>query len=255
MVKGLDTFAERFAGDEGQYVLIGGVAAYLLQEEAGLDPRATQDLDIVLCIEALTPSLGQKIWDFIGEGGYEVRQAGEAPRCFYRFAKPADDRFPKMLELFTREPDGLVLPDTATLTPVPMDGSVVSLSAILLDEDYYDLIHTHKRMLHGVPIISEHALIPLKAYAWLDLRARKDAGEQVDEKNIRKHRNDVFRLYRLLAPDQRVALRYGPGDDLARFIEAQRGKLSADYLNTMGIHGETEDAILDTLAHVFGVAP
>jgi hypothetical protein len=36
-----------------QYVLIGGTAATLAMEEAGLEFRATKDLDIVLYIEAL----------------------------------------------------------------------------------------------------------------------------------------------------------------------------------------------------------
>lgn len=46
MVKGLDTFAAFFAGDEARYVLIGGVATQLVLEEAGLPVRATRDLDI-----------------------------------------------------------------------------------------------------------------------------------------------------------------------------------------------------------------
>lgn len=30
--------------------------------------------------------------------------------------------------------------------------------------------------------------------AWLDLSERKAAGEDIDSKNIKKHKNDVFRL-------------------------------------------------------------
>lgn len=254
MVKGLTRFAERFAGDEAHYVLIGGVAAYLAQEEAGLQPRATRDLDIVLCLEALTPDFARKIWAFIKEGGYAVRQVGETPRRFYRFAKPADERFPEMLELFTREPEGLALADTSDLTPVPIDGSVLSLSAILLDDAYYALIHANTRVLQGVHVVTEQALIPLKARAWLDLCRRRDEGEQqVDSKDIRKHLGDVMRLYRLLAPDERVTLRAGPAGDMAAFIEAHRGGLSQGYLRDLGIRGETGDAILDALAQIYGV--
>jgi len=56
MVKGLDTFREHFKDFQGSYVLIGGVACYLIMEEAGVDFRATKDLDIVLCAEALDTS-------------------------------------------------------------------------------------------------------------------------------------------------------------------------------------------------------
>ena len=50
-----------------------------------------------------------------------------------------------MLEFFAREPGGLPLADGAHLTPVPIDAEVVSLSAILLDPDYYGFIHAHTR--------------------------------------------------------------------------------------------------------------
>lgn len=53
MVRGLDVFRRHFADFTDRYVLIGGVAATLAMEEAGLDFRATKDLDLVLIIEAL----------------------------------------------------------------------------------------------------------------------------------------------------------------------------------------------------------
>ena len=45
LVRGLDIFQERFAAYVDQYVLIGGTAASLTMEEAGLEFRATKDLD------------------------------------------------------------------------------------------------------------------------------------------------------------------------------------------------------------------
>ena len=109
MVRGLDVFREHFAGHADQFVLIGGTAATLAMEEAGLEFRATKDLDIVLHIEALSPSFGDVFWRFIEAGRYEIRQANDTGKpVFYRFQKPADDRFPVMLELFCRrEVDGL----------------------------------------------------------------------------------------------------------------------------------------------------
>ena len=54
MVRGLDLFREYFEPYGGQYVLIGGTACDLAMEEVGQSFRGTQDLDIVLCAEALT---------------------------------------------------------------------------------------------------------------------------------------------------------------------------------------------------------
>ena len=77
MVRGLEIFQERFAAYVDQYVLIGGTAASLTMEEAGLEFRATKDLDIVLHVEALTPAFGEAFWKFVEDGGYEIRQASD----------------------------------------------------------------------------------------------------------------------------------------------------------------------------------
>ncbi len=104
MVTGLDGFREHFAGHADQFVLIGGTAATLAMEDAGLEFRATKDLDIVLHIEALSPSFGGVFWNFIEAGGYEIRQASDTGKpVFYRIQKPADERFP---DFFQRDRDG-----------------------------------------------------------------------------------------------------------------------------------------------------
>lgn len=47
-----------------------------------------------------------------------------------------------------------------------MGERISSLSAILLDERYYELLHRHTRDIEGISIVSEEGLIPLKARAW-----------------------------------------------------------------------------------------
>ena len=103
MVRGLDIFQRWFAAYADQYVLIGGTAASLTMEDAGLTFRATKDLDIVLHVDALTPAFGDAFWKFVETGGYEIRQHSDTGQpMFYRFQKPSDDRYPAMLELFAR---------------------------------------------------------------------------------------------------------------------------------------------------------
>ena len=65
MVTGLDKWQEFFADYKDKYVLIGGAACNLLEEELDLNPRATKDLDLILVVEALTSDFGAKLWDFI----------------------------------------------------------------------------------------------------------------------------------------------------------------------------------------------
>lgn len=254
MVRGLDKFAAFFAGDEGRYVLIGGVATQLVLEEAALPARATKDLDIVLCVEALDAAFGQKLWDFIQAGGYEVRQHGDGGRSFYRFAKPADAAYPHMLEFFAREPTRLPLAQGAHLTPVRFDQQVESLSAILLDDDYYGFVYAHTRQLAGVRLVTERALIPLKARAWLDLVDRKAAdGDAVDSRQIRKHGNDVLRLSQLLSADDRIAVADTIRADVARFCHELEPDVSAASLQQLEIV-ESPAALFARVRKSFGVS-
>ena len=243
MVRGLKIFQEHFAGHADKFVLIGGTAATLAMTEAGLDFRGTKDLDIVLHIEAINPAFGDAFWSFVERGGYELKEKGDTGKAvLYRFLKPVNQSFPAMLELFCRSPEGIHLPEGATITPIPFDEAVSSLSAILLDDEYYKFIITGRREKDGLPWVGEDRLIPLKACAWLDLSARKAAGEPVDTKNIRKHANDVIQLSRLLAPDTRVPLPEKVRGDVHRFL----GALVADGSyepNSLGINISLDEVV------------
>lgn len=72
--------------------------------------------------------------------GYEHRNRSTSKPQFYRFVKPKSEEYPTMIELFTRKPDVITLPEDAILTPIPMDEEVSSLSAILLDDNYYKFL-------------------------------------------------------------------------------------------------------------------
>jgi len=249
MVRGLERFRAQLGAYADQYVLIGGAACDLLMNEAGLEFRATRDLDIVLCVEALDTDFVVAFWEFVKAGQYEIQQGSAGKARYYRFSKPKDGEYPYMLELFSRKPDGLFLPDDCHLTPIPVDEEVSSLSAILLDDDYYVFLHSGKRMVDGVPIVGPEQLVPLKARAWLDLTARKRNGEAIDARTIVKHKNDVFRLYQLLDPALEVIIPDTVREDMDAFLGAM-GSETVDLKN-LGITGQTQAAILDELRRMF----
>ena len=87
-----------------------------------------------------------------------------------------------MIEIFSRNPDFIILEDDAVLTPLLIDDEISSLSAILLNEAYYELLKTGQKMVDGIPVLSPTCLIPFKAKAWLDLKERKLNGDQVGSK-------------------------------------------------------------------------
>jgi hypothetical protein len=253
MVKGLDVFRTWFKDHSDQYVLIGGTAATLTMEDAGLAFRATKDLDIVLHVEALTPAFGQAFWKFIEAGGYAIRQASDTDKpIFYRFQKPMDERFPAMVELFARAPDGLQPAEGSQLTPIPLEEAVSSLSAILLDDAYYEFILTGRREVDGLPWVGEDRLIPLKAVAWLELTARKEQGEPVDSRDIRKHLNDVLRLAQLLAPATRIPLAEKIAEDMSRFLNALASDTSVDP-KSLQLGKVTVAEIVDRIAQAYGL--
>jgi len=235
-VKGLERFKAHFSDHSDQYVLIGGAACEIVLGEAGLAFRGTRDLDIVLCVEAMDADFGRALWAFIAEGGYEQRQRSTGEKEFYRFVKPRHEAYPFMLELFSRPPQKISLPADAVLTPLPIDEDVASLSAILLDERYYQFLMQTRRAVDGASVLDEAGLIPFKARAWLDLTARAVAGHQVDARNIQKHRADVFRLLQLFAPERRVVLPEAVRADMRAFLTAAAA--DADFRPPFGTRAE-----------------
>ena len=89
-----------------------------------------------------------------------------------------------MLELFARTDVDLRDAESG-LMPIHIDDEVSSLSAILLDEEYYRLLVENRTSAGGVAVLSVEGLIPFKAKAWLDLSERRAAGQGVDEKASR----------------------------------------------------------------------
>lgn len=251
MVVGIEKFREHFAGHEDQYALIGGAACDLLFAAAGLDFRATKDLDVVLCVEVVSSEFAQAFLGFIEAGGYQARQQQDGHKEFYRFHEPADKAYPTMIELFSRRPESLKLPAGFKISKVPVDEEVISLSAILLDDEYYAALTNSKTIIEGVSLLNEELLIPFKAKAFLDLTERREQGEAIASRTITKHRNDVFRLMQLLTAESKVAVSEAIRND----IEAFRDLLVQDDAfdpNSFGVQ-LTRDEGIDVLARVYGL--
>lgn len=150
-----------------------------------------------------------------------------------------------MIELFSRNPDFITIKDDAILTPLPIDDDISSLSAILLNESYYQLLKSAVTMVDEVPVLNITYLIPFKAKAYLDLKDRKLNGEHVDSKDIRKHKNDVFRLAQLITLDTRQALLPEIKDDMSKFLLDIKDE-NID-LKSLGIKVENKQKLINLL--------
>ena len=230
MVRGWSTFCEHFAAYGTQFVLIGGTAAELAMTEEHQPFRATKDLDIVLVVEALTSEFVAHFWAFIKAGGYNINiqswADGQRPRR-YRFVKATRDDYPFMIELFSRKPDGLELPNGAIISPIPIDGS--SLSAILLDDNYYRFILDGRKYTpDGIPWVGHDRLIPLKATAWCNLTRDRHAGRPTKPADILKHAQDVRDLAALLIEGVTIALPSRVYEDLDEFLGKAQGDMARE---------------------------
>jgi hypothetical protein len=252
MVEGLDKFKEYFKDFTNSYVIIGGTACDIIIGAAGLTPRRTKDIDIILIVEALNPEFVSHFWSFIKEAGYEQREKSSEDRKYYRFLKPADPGFPYQVELFSRKPDALDLKGEPHLTPIPVDDDLSSLSAILLNDEYYQFTISHSILEEGLHRANTEALICLKAKAFLDMHARKEKGEELDEKHIRKHKTDVFRLVLLLTPETVLDLPGTIKTDMQEFVNTVKDNLPAQSIfKEMGVANIDAIALLHQLVNNF----
>lgn len=222
MAAGIDVFRERFRGYEDQYVLIGGMACDLLLDEAGTSFRPTKDIDMVLIVEALTTEFARLFWDFIDAGGYEARMRSSGKPEFYRFVEPKTSGYPSMIELFARPGSRVEFSYSGHLVPLHISDEISSLSAILLSEAYYEFLLSGRTLAEGVSVLDAAHLVLMKLKAWLDLNEQRTKGVHVNERDIRKHRQDIFRLYPLISDDMEIPTPKEILDDIQIFIEKVR---------------------------------
>ena len=246
MVKGIERFREYFRDFTDQYVLIGGAACDISFESNNAYFRATRDLDVVLIVEALTREFGQRFWNFIRDGGYQNRAKSSGTPQFYRFDKPLQESFPSMIELFART--DYILESDGELTPIHIDDSVSSLSAILLNDSYYQALLQGRDVIDGFSVLQHSYLIPFKAKAWLDLKARSQRGEHVDSRDMKKHRNDIIRLAGELVLE-RCDLPDEVRDDMEKFISVM--DITDQEIKKLKLRGVRAEDIKQLLADTY----
>lgn len=189
---------------------------------------------------------------FYKEGGYKTGKRSDGRCTYYRFrlpdGSPSISEYPEQIELFARHPDFRLLDEASEIAPLPFDETVSSLSAIILDDVYYEFIREHAAPMAGVTTLNAIHIIPLKMRAHIDLNRRHDEGRSRNDKDLRKRRADVAELAKLLAPSARLELhdqmRQDAEDFLADFAEY------AERQTNQKQHTRLQDA-LDFLRRVY----
>lgn len=241
MVKGLERFIEKFKDCTDCYTIIGGTACDILMSEQDLDFRATKDIDMIIIMEEKTDEFAKLFWEFINEGEYKCGWKNSEEPHYYRFTEPLQG-YPVQIELFSKSPDYHLKADT-TIIPLHIDDDVSSLSAILLNDDYYNFMLKGRRILTGVSVLGAEYIIPFKMYAWLDLHKRKEDGKHVNSRDLRKHKLDVFRLLDIIDIDSKVELSERIKSDVIKFIESVADEDLDDTLQQVGVIMSFKDAL------------
>ena len=147
-------FQEMFADFQNYYVLIGGTATSIVLDSQGFKSRTTKDYDMVIIDEVKNKEFYTTLNHFLELGEYQGSQKDEKAQLF-RFTT-TNLEFPSMIELFS------ILPEY----PLKKDGREISLyfdqdaslSALLLDEDYYNILVPVKETIQGYSVLSNCGL-------------------------------------------------------------------------------------------------
>ena len=153
-MEGLEKFREAFEAYSENYVIIGGTACDIAMTGTAVRPRATHDIDMIVIVEKMTADFAEHFWQFVREGGYRPEKRkqseGEVPKYeLYRFVNGKPD-YPEMIELLSRHPDILGEPKGLTIEPLPVDEETSSLSAIIMDDDFYHFTIDHSKLTNGL---------------------------------------------------------------------------------------------------------
>ncbi len=217
-------FKEAFKNFSDNYVIIGGTACALLFDEVEQDFRATKDIDLVVIAENVSADFGRQMWRFVSSGGYRNKNKSSGQPQFYRFDNPKDDRYPKMIEIFSRSTKNFELEEGQRCVPLPFGEEISSLSALVLDEAYYKILKSGSKIIDGVSVLDVPGLIAFKAKAYLNMREEFERGGNISERSIRKHGEDVLRLSDLLSLRMRLLVDELVFEDIVRFCLLTRSE-------------------------------
>lgn len=258
-MEGLDKFREAFKDFSDNYVIIGGTACDITMTGTEVHPRATHDIDMIIVVERMTPQYGERFWQFIREAGYRPEKSkakeGESPKYeMYRFVD-GNPGFPEMIELLSRHPDVLGEPKGLTIEPLPIDGELSSLSAIIMDDDYYRFTIEHSRLTDDIRHADSAALVALKARAYLNLIQDKQNGKHVNSKDIKKHRSDVLKNVVIMTEDE-IPAPSSIVECVKEFVMSIRSnweELANPLAKSLDQNPEFVEALLEQLENLFAI--
>ncbi len=220
MVKGLEHFKNHFKSIADSFIIVGGAACeecFLHSEEKF---RVTKGVDIVLTQKSKEKTFAAQFCKYVDKGGYLLRERTDEKKGVFRFYKPQDPDFPDTLKLATTPETTFKAIDDKEVTYIHIRDNVSNLATALYVKDYLDVLNTYKvKDDSGLFYVGPVGMLLLKVKAYLNLSTDRYDGKFVKGSDIKKHRNDVFRLSYLLTDKFKGKLSEKVQEDLKEFLK------------------------------------
>lgn len=114
----------------------------LLDNEISNHGKVTYDIDLVL-LSSNSKEITQRIKQYVKEGEYKIQTGSTDQYQYYRFIEPKKENFAKEIELFASNENMLELDEKQRIIPIDPEEGLYSLSAIMLDKEYFDTFLAH----------------------------------------------------------------------------------------------------------------
>lgn len=245
---GLSHFQNYCKDFDDHYVVVGGFATVmLLDEEFGNDHgKATFDIDLVLLTNN-SIELSRKIKQYVKDGKYKIQIGEKDQYKYYRFLEPEEENFAKEIELFALNENNLELEELQRIIPIDPEDGAYSLSAIMLDPEYFEMIKNNVDKSGIAPSTNTQATMMLKISAFYDLKER-------DDKKWKKHRRDILKLSLLLTGEEKIQLKGRMKQDFDSFIQHVNENLDQKTIKSF-VDGlpVTKEQVIEVMEQVFVV--
>ena len=120
-----------------------------------------------------------------------------------------------------------------------------------LDDEYYELLKNGVVEVDEVSVLDLVHIILFKIKAWLDLSERRENGEHIDSKNIKKHKNDIMRLGASIEKGQQLQISGRVREDVEIFMD--KVKNEPIDLKNLNLRNVTFDEVMNSIKECYGL--
>ena len=187
----------------------------------------------------------EKILKFIKLAGYKTKQrtTNESKHNLFRFLDSDDKSYPEQLELFAIHDEYSKIVKDKQIIPIDTGDDIKNLSAILLNDDYYNLLVQHTTNIDGLNIATAEVIIPLKMHAYINLI-------NIDSKKAKKHIGDIIKLAAILDREEIITLKGKVKENYDEFMlifkNVDESRIKS-ILKSADIYGVSKKDIIDSM--------